>query len=165
MITTSHFIIGGALGVATGNPYAALAVGIVSHFVADAIPHFDVPPSAPRNDKDELVMTKAIWTQVWVDGLIGLVVIGALWASKFDYPTLSPFVLGAFGGFFPDLIDNVPFWNKAFRKTRIGHVFHKFHESTHELWEDRFPMRKYAWLGILTQLVSVGIALNYLFSV
>lgn len=162
MITFSHVLIGGAIGVATQNPYIGFCAGVASHFVADMIPHLDVPPSAPRDGNNKLIMTPAIWTQVWVDGILAILVATYFWRTRFGFPELSPFVWGAFGGFFPDLIDNVPFWNRIFQATKFGHWFHYWHEKTHEFWEDRFPMHKYYILGVVTQLVAVGISVFYL---
>ena len=164
MITTAHFIVGAAVGVATGNPYAGFVAGVVSHFVVDTIPHFDVPLSAAHDQDDNLVFTPALWTQVLVDGIVGLVVLAWLWGYLDTFSLVSPVLWGALGGFFPDLIDNVPFWNKAFRRTRFGTAFHRFHDSTHAAWKKTFPMKRFWWLGILTQLVTIIISLNYLFS-
>lgn len=161
MITTAHFVIGGAVGVATGDPVAALVAGVASHFVADMVPHLDVPPSAVDKDGKLIGMTPYIWTQVLVDGFLALAVTGWLWTSQYSFPELSPFVLGALGGFLPDLVDNVPFWKDKFRSTRFGAIFHMFHEWTHK-WRHRFPMQRFWLLGLVTQVVAVTIALTLL---
>lgn len=158
MITTVHFLVGGAVGVITGNPYAAVAAGFVSHFVCDAIPHLDVSPDAPRKDDEDIIFTPALWGQVWVDGLVGIAVALYFWGRLDSFSLVSPFIWGAFGGFLPDLIDNVPFWNQGFRATWFGKTFHRIHESTHELWQKLFPMRRFWWLGVITQLVTVALA-------
>jgi hypothetical protein len=163
MISIAHVLIGGAVGVATGNPVAAFVGGVASHFVADMTPHLDVPPSAPRTKDGQLVWTPQIWIQVFIDiGLAGLISLG-LWHSFFGFPKLSPFILGAFGGIFPDLVDNVPFWSKKLHRLPGFKQFSLFHNGTHRLWEDRFSMRRYYLLGIITQVVAVTLSLLSLF--
>lgn len=42
MTATNHALTGAAIGLIIGNPYIALPVALLSHFVCDAIPHFRV---------------------------------------------------------------------------------------------------------------------------
>lgn len=166
MITLAHVLVGGATAVAvaqvTPNPIVITVVAAASHFVMDAIPHLDVPPAAPRTQEGNIVYTPAIWTQVFLDVLISGILVFALWLYGYGFPDLSPFILGAFGGFLPDLIDNVPFWNKPLRKLPGFKQFHAFHEQIHHFWEKSYPMHKYYVLGILTQLVAIGGSYWYL---
>lgn len=162
MITTAHLIVGAAVGVAMGNPYASFVAGVASHFVLDSIPHYDVSPDALRNNADSIIFTPKLWAQVWIDGIFGLALFSYWWGLHDGYSLVSPIAWGAFGGFLPDLIDNVPFWNKNFRSTRFGRSFHRWHEFTHTIWQSRFPMRRFGTLGILTQMVAIGISIWYL---
>lgn len=162
MITIAHVLVGGAVGVATGNPVAALVAGTVSHFAMDLVPHLDHPPHAPRDSRGNIIFTKAIYTQAVLDVLIAAAITAVLWYRWFDFPALSPFVLGAFGGFLPDLIDNVPFWNKPFRRSTIGKPFHDFHEAIHHVWTPHFPMTRFWVLGTVTQVIAASLAVSVL---
>lgn len=161
MIATAHVIIGGAVGIATGNPAAAFVAGLVSHFVMDAIPHLDHPP-APYDKEGNVIWTPAVWAFAFIDSGVAAVLTLYLWVSFFDFPTITPFVVGAFGGYLPDLIDNVPFWKNLIRPLPGFKQFHIFHDKIHQFWQDYFPMPKWAGLGIVTQLVIGGISLVYL---
>ncbi len=162
MITIVHVLIGGAVGAAVNNPAGALVAGVASHFVADMAPHLDVSPYAPRDKTGKLIYTRRIYLQATVDVLIAGGIVLALWLNYFDFPRLTPFVWGAFGGFLPDLADNVPFWKNRFRQLPLARRFHAFHDWTHELWESRFPMKGYWWLGVMTQATAVGLSYSYL---
>lgn len=163
MITTVHFIIGGAVGAATGNPLTGFAAGFVSHMALDSIPHLDVPIDATRDAKDNIVFDRRIWTQVAIDGVVGLAVVALLWGRLDQFSLLSPFAWGTLGGVSPDLIDNMPFWNKTFRSTALGRIFHPWHNATHTLWKRIFPMRRYWRLGLATQAIACVGGLMYLF--
>lgn len=167
MISVSHMTIGGALGVAAAaiiGPGAhpatlaasALAVGIVSHFVCDSIPHWD-HPVAPIVD-GELVWTKQVYIFAYADSIIAGLLTLSLWGFIFHFNPLSPFIWGAAGGYLPDFLDNVPYWKKYVRKLKFFTKFHQFHEWVHSNWEKYYPMPKYWKLGLATQLL-VGIPL------
>lgn len=42
MTAINHAVTGAAIGIIVGNPFVALPVAFLSHFVCDAIPHFRV---------------------------------------------------------------------------------------------------------------------------
>ena len=43
MTAPNHALTGAFIGLAVGNPLVAIPAAFVSHFVCDAIPHYDVP--------------------------------------------------------------------------------------------------------------------------
>lgn len=43
MTATNHALTGAFVGLVIGNPWVAIPAAFVSHFVCDAIPHYDVP--------------------------------------------------------------------------------------------------------------------------
>ena len=115
MLTISHVLIGGAVGVATANPITAFVAGVASHFVADMVPHLDVPPNSRYNSAGDIIFTKQIYAIAITDVVVSGLLVLYLWKTYFNFPDLHPFVLGAVGGFFPDFLDNVPFWNNKLR--------------------------------------------------
>jgi hypothetical protein len=168
MLTIPHMLVGATTATivthATGSPALGFVAAVASHFVLDMIPHLDIPPSAPRiPGTDDVELTPRIWTQIVLDNGIAVLGVAYLWITHFGYPNLTPFVLGAAGGFLPDFIDNVPFWKYSLRKLPGIKQLHKFHEWTHHFWLKRFPMERFAALGVVTQLAAVGLSVWYLF--
>lgn len=43
MTAANHALTGAFIGLAVGNPWVAVPAAFISHFVCDAIPHYDVP--------------------------------------------------------------------------------------------------------------------------
>jgi hypothetical protein len=155
MIASIHLLVGGAVGVATKNPAAAVAAGVVSHFILDAIPHADHPDGS-RDKNGEVVWNKKMYIFAFTDSIIGGLIILSLWILYFGFPDFtSPFIWGAVGGYLPDFIDNVPFWKHKVRRVKIFARLHQFHEWIHTQWEAKWPMPKNALLGISTQIVAI----------
>ena len=69
MLVTNHVLSGAAIGAATRRPVTAFALGVVSHFVLDASPHWGKWEGRPT------FMEVAV-----PDGLAGLAVMGAMTA-------------------------------------------------------------------------------------
>lgn len=142
MLASSHIVAGGVVGSHIGDPFLAFLVGIIIHFILDAIPHFDTIGEGGTS--------LAEMTLIILDFLMGLALI--IWVLKPDITISSPFIWGAVGGMTPDLFDNVPFWKEWFRKNRIGSKIHNIHEKYHSRTFDDHPV-----LGLLTQYVLIGI--------
>lgn len=117
MFIASHSIAGGILGDAIGNPILAFLCGFILHFVLDAIPHEYEHDGEKTSLKDIVLLG------------IDLVITYFVWITFFpkEISLLGPFFWGALGGIFPDLMDNVPIIEKAFRKLSFGKKFHQFH--------------------------------------
>ena len=168
MIATSHVIIGGAAAVAVGtitqNPAAALAVGIVSHLICDAIPHLDSPinPGIDNAEWDRIIWSKGFYAFAITDSLIAFFCTFAIWYIKFDLHFWTPYAWGALGAYLPDLVDNVPLWRSQIHAIPVFKQFYAFHIWIHENWRKYFPEKKYWPLGIATQLITVLPCLYYL---
>ena len=79
MILSTHAVVGGALaGLFPSHPVAAFAVGFASHFVIDAIPHWDYPLrsiSVARGARNQVRLTPALARDVALigfDAIVGL---------------------------------------------------------------------------------------------
>jgi membrane-bound metal-dependent hydrolase YbcI (DUF457 family) len=168
MIATSHVIIGGAVGVIVGtvtqNPAAALAAGVVSHFICDSLPHLDTPPNA-KYLGDEIIWDRTLYTFAILDSLIAMIAVLIIWYFKFDFHFFSVFAWGALGGYLPDLVDNFPLWNHKLHRLLFFKQFHAFHIWIHDNWRFRFPMPQYWILGVATQLITGLPCLYYLFRI
>ncbi|MEI6498643.1 MAG: hypothetical protein WCO23_01645 [bacterium] len=123
MILTAHMISGGVTGEIIGNPVIAFVVGIILHFVLDAIPHFDVLDEG-RATKRQFIFS------------VTETVVGLLFIFGFIRPELSwssPFLWGMAGSILPDLITNVPFWwNFTRNRSKIGKAVYKLHLRIHK---------------------------------
>ena len=90
MLVTNHVLSGAVLGALCPGPVSAFAVGVVSHFALDTIPHWgDV-------DFDEMVPIGVR------DGLLGLAAMGLLYQASPRERRLKV-LAGMSGAAFPDL--------------------------------------------------------------
>lgn len=158
MLTIDHVLIGGVIGVVVNQPAVALVAGIASHLIADAIPHLDAPIDAPRDHDGNIIWTPRLFTQGFLDVGLGTAISLYVGVHFWSTPHFWPFVLGAFGGFLPDLVDNVPYW-RFVRQWPGFRQFHVFHDALHDWWNARWPMRRYLVLGVLTQVAAVTAAI------
>lgn len=150
MNISTHVAVGATVGFIARDPYLGFFAAVVSHHVLDMIPHSD-PGSTGVTVKNILKHPKALWL-IAFDGLLALVFV-ALFINLYGFN--YAIIFGAFGGILPDLVDNSPFWTFKFRKTRFGRSYHKLHEFCH--YTVMNP--KYIWLGILSQLILIFLAL------
>jgi hypothetical protein len=114
MLVTNHVLSGALIGAAVKRPPAAFALGVVSHFALDAVPHWGDWGSRRR------------FLRVAVrDGLTGLAVIGAL--AAVSPPERRPAVLaGIAGAVLPDLDKPSVLW---FGRSPFPRVVNEFHGS------------------------------------
>jgi hypothetical protein len=111
MLVTNHVLSGAVIGAATRRVVPAFLLGVASHFVLDAIPHWSGPPS---------LMQVAV-----PDGLAGLAVMGAMTAIAPEGTRAAVFA-GMAGAALPDI--DKPFkvflgfspWPRAFDRFHMG---------------------------------------------
>jgi hypothetical protein len=122
MLVTNHVLSGAVIGAVVRRPALALPLGIGSHFVLDAVPHWG------KWDSDRHFLRVAV-----VDGLAGLAVMGA--AAALSRPERRWAVLaGMVGAALPD-VD---------KPTRVFFDFSPFPEPVNELHrriQDEAPHR------------------------
>ncbi|MFA5927610.1 MAG: hypothetical protein WCT32_03510 [Patescibacteria group bacterium] len=146
MLLTPHTIFAGTVGEISGNPLVALTLGILSHFLLDALPHYDTTDGGKFTPRQIGVIV--------IDFICLVTIMLIVWMG------LNPgtaFWFGALGGTIPDLLDNVPFWNKKFRSTIIGKAFHAFHDR---IQKDEVGV----WIGLLSQLIIICLSIIILMS-
>ena len=133
MLVTNHVLSGAVVGAAVRRPALALPLGIGSHFVLDAVPHWG------KWDSDRHFLRVAV-----ADGLTGLAVMGA--AVALARPERRWCVIaGMVGAALPD-ID---------KPTRVFFDFSPFPEPVNELHrriQDEAPHR------FLSHEVPAGVA-------
>lgn len=157
MLFTTHALLGEAIGVATGNPVIGFFTAIVSHHLADFIPHFDGGSFYVGTLDEKNVYRKwnrRDWFLAVVDLIIGLALSLLVWI-RHDF-SMALFWAG-FGGVLPDIIHVVPFWKHAARSFYIGQKYADFHKWLH----NTAPIRQW-YIGITTNLALIALSLIYL---
>jgi len=152
MILTAHIITSGTVGELIGNPAGAFVVGIILHFILDAIPHYDTVDKIPQFSRRQIAFTT---TEI----IIGILMLLFVIRLPLNRTILnSAFAWGALGGMIPDLLDNVPFWEKRFQATKIGSKFHHFHCTIHKKQPSFF-------VGMTIQIITIVLFLTIHFAV
>ena len=137
MTLATHIVTGAAVaGVLTKDPTAAFLAGWVSHYLLDALPHWDYPiASFEAKDEQKPLEKKVEFGMVFVkdvvkvltDACLGFVLLYiTIWGSGDVSPDMLVILLaGAFGGVFPDFLQFLyGVWNVwPLRKLQEFHHF------------------------------------------
>ncbi|MBI5742500.1 MAG: hypothetical protein HZA25_01515 [Candidatus Niyogibacteria bacterium] len=163
MILFTHAAVGAAAAEITNNPAVAIALGFASHFILDAIPHWDYelrslrvnPENGSKYDM-EIGRDFAIdFLKIALDALLGtaagLLFYGA-WLTPGDYFTVF---CGAAGGLLPDVLQFVRM--KIPREPLI--TLQSFHERIHT----RHRLKGLYVRGFLLQLALVFAAIAFFY--
>lgn len=134
MLSISHAAVGAFIAVKVGNPYLAIPLILLSHYLSDAVPHWDAGTGLSSGKK-----TRA---QALTHGLLDLALAGILVLVFF--PSAIPYILdskfyilnsapiwGGIVGLLPDFLEsprNFLGWEPAFLKP-INRFHHSFHHS------------------------------------
>jgi len=151
MIILTHTLAGAAIGAKVNNAPVAFLLGMVSHFILDAIPHFDQGTIInPFGDKDVKWPKWVYWTLV-LDVIVTLFIFFLL-KNRPDFHIL---IWGAVGGISVDVLENFP-WKTL--KTlpifkQIGWLHHKVHFN--------LPTNKW-YIGLIFEVIVTGGLLWYL---
>jgi hypothetical protein len=123
VLITNHVLSGALIGAVARTPARALALGVVSHFVLDAVPHWGDWGSQQRFLKVAIV-----------DGLAGLAVMGT--ATAMAPPERRAAVLaGMVGAAVPDLDKPARLW---FGRSPWPDAVNRFHSAIQDEASDRF---------------------------
>lgn len=113
MILATHVIVGVAAGrFFPNNPLLAFMTGFASHFLIDAIPHWDYPLKSYTRDKNDpknlmkadLVMEKGFIRDlvlIAIDIISGITLALYIFGTKGNLVNIS-LLMGALGGILPD---------------------------------------------------------------
>lgn len=168
MLAVPHVLVGAALGSLVGDvpgaPVIAFAVGWASHYVLDSVPHWErlyrphdqagFETDTPASDWPRHIFFQAV-VDVVIAGLILFVI--ATNTSEAAWWQTDQIFWGGVGGLVPDLLGNVPFWNRTLRKIPGFKQEHTFHSNVHisPVLQNRVPRLT----GLLTQVVAVAASL------
>jgi hypothetical protein len=166
MILTSHAIVGAALASAVPtHPVLAFSFGFCSHFVLDAIPHWDYHLSSMSEDKaDPLASDMKIGKSFFFDLIkigsdcsLGFLLAFLFFGlhSTFSYNTTLFF--GALGAVTPDALQFLYF--KWRREPLL--VLQKFHGWIHS----KIELKNKPFYGISSQIFFIAfvVALQHIF--
>jgi hypothetical protein len=149
MILLTHAVTGAAVGQLSGNPALGFITGFISHFLLDALPHWDYPFSEAVRDGQ---LPRRDLLKIAADGVLGL--LGVV-TAQFFFPGLLfwPMLAGAIGAMVPDALQF------AYFKTRwrwFGYLqgFHEWiHTSVRLVGE-----KKLVIIGVVSQLILVAVS-------
>jgi hypothetical protein len=155
MILVTHAIAGAAAAeLFPSNPIAAFIAAFLSHFVLDAIPHWNYTVKSHKKNPDDPLNGEVRFGKdlvidlfkVFLDLLSG-VALAFLFFSKGTYQSETIVLLGAFGGMFPDALQ-FAYW--LFKIEPLKSL-QRFHVWVHHKTEWQLSA---AW-GIPIQIVTV----------
>ncbi len=162
MVLSVHTLVGGAMGaVMPLSPLAALAMGFVSHFLLDAIPHSDYPLhslSKEREDRGQDAMVKdgRLAHDLVVNGIDGILGFLILVSLTYNAHSLVSIVAGAIGACLPD---GLQFLHFMFPKVKFLKAFKNFHSIFHTPLKIEEFMKKHVALSVLVQGAVASVAL------
>ena len=140
MLVTNHVLSGAVIGAATRPPAAAFALGVISHFALDAVPHWG------KWRGPDHFMRVAV-----ADGLTGLAAMGALAAIAPDDARVAV-LAGMAGAALPDLgKPSVVFFGRSPFPRRVD----EFHRRIQREAPDRFPLEAAAGVVLLATAVTL----------
>ncbi|MDP2632675.1 MAG: hypothetical protein Q8P25_03055 [Candidatus Curtissbacteria bacterium] len=140
MTATAHALIGASIAVKVANPLLGIPLAIISHFVADMIPHWDAGTNHKKKTKLRLT------TEATFDVLLGFALVILLFRNTVEPIYLFSMVIAA----------QLPDWLKTPSDIFGFHIppFSWFDWLSHKTqWRLQLP-----W-GLVTQIVVVGIVL------
>lgn len=166
MILASHIIVSGLLGATTQNYFLAAAIGLVSHYILDAIPHWDYLSSEFISKvKTEIgfLKKKKFWQKlikVTIDILIGFGLLSIIFIATLKNPVpknIIPIFISIFFGVLPDALQLL-YWTTRWQFIKWNSDIQDFaHYSIHTKIKQGF------WLGIVIQISTIGIVFLILY--
>ncbi len=164
MILASHIIVSGLLGATTQNYFLAAVFGFVSHYVLDAIPHWDFYLSPEFKIKAEaedgkFIKEKFFWkeaSKIVIDILIGLGLL-FIFLKNLSYINIAAVFISVFFGILPDPLQLLYLMTKV-RFIKWNFDFQEFiHHLIHSKIDQKF------WPGIIIQISTIGIVFLILY--
>ncbi|MBI2635258.1 MAG: hypothetical protein HYW79_01810 [Parcubacteria group bacterium] len=156
MTLASHIIISGLLGATTNNYFLAATLGFLSHFIVDAIPHWDnylSPDFESRAKSKKILFLKDRFLykelgKIAIDILIGLSVLSLMFFKNYEIGDLSYAAIAVFFGVLPDPLQLL-YLMTNWRPLKPNH---KIQLYLHTLIYKEKPS---FWLGITTQVTTI----------
>lgn len=153
MFLTVHAAAGAAIGLWVPNVPAAFALGMVSHFALDRVPHYD-PPVITGTIRDGVFRNPIMRRFVMIASLdlISASLLTAMLVVWAQPAGIAAFVAGAIGGILPDLL----FGLYRLTGNRWLGMYNRWHEANH-FDPKKIPVTFVS--GMISQLVALGLCL------
>ncbi|HLC38526.1 MAG TPA: hypothetical protein VJJ80_00115 [Patescibacteria group bacterium] len=140
MIATPHMIVGAVLGDLIQNLPLAFLAGFVSHFVFDAIPHFESTAFLPTSQRKNYPLSRRAAILEFFEVIFGATLV-ILFYLKVHHLSV---VIAAVAAVLPDW-DKFPLIGEKLKNVWGFRQFHNFHESIHiqlkpKYWIFTFPV-------------------------
>ncbi|MEK7497201.1 MAG: hypothetical protein AAB657_04885 [Patescibacteria group bacterium] len=147
MYLTVHAAAGLTLAAYTASPSLAFALGLISHFVLDFIPHGDEHLAATHFTRERVM--KRLLGAALLDGIV-LIIFGLIYIATTPIYNPAPLIAGVAGALAPDVLLAITMITNA----KWLEWYKKFHHSIHNL-----PGHKLTWVQGMFVQVMVFIAL------
>lgn len=149
MTATAHALVSAAIAASIPNPLLSIPLAFVSHFVMDAVPHWDFGTNWRTRAKAK---TGAVAT---LDTILGFSLAYLLFAGKVESVTLF---LTMIAGNLPDWME-APYYiffatQKKRRPTKNARFWERLTFDIYKI-ENVFHAKAQAPLGIVTQIITV----------
>lgn len=143
MVSLAHALTGASIACAFPNPVIYVPSSLVSHYILDAIPHYDLGSTIKNYKKNKKTSLCLAFFDV-LFAFFAIMIFGFLTKQKFN------FYFGAFLGILPDLIEApLNFFNKKYKFLIIFNKFHgKYHHNSKKMTT-----------GIITQIITIALAI------
>ncbi|MCX6813375.1 MAG: hypothetical protein NTV77_02785 [Candidatus Azambacteria bacterium] len=162
MILASHIIVSGLLGATTQNYFLAAVFGFTSHYILDAIPHWDYLSDEfelrTKTEKD-FIKNKKFWRElinVALDILIGLGLL-FIFLKYYKNPQIIPAIIGISFGVLPDPL-GLLYWITKWKFIKWNFDLQEF---AHYLIDLKTGQK--FWLGTIIQTATIGIVFLILY--
>lgn len=154
MTAPNHALTGALIGMAVGNPVLAVALAFLSHFVCDAIPHYDPPGDAAHRISSK----RLIIEQILIGGAICFFLVVCLALAQPGHWLLA--AICAFAATSPDF-----FWIPRWLHVRKTHhdlsrmnPFLRFHAWIQWKTGPRLIALELAWFVVFGGVLAVRLA-------
>jgi len=146
MLITPHVLTGAVIGSFVPSLPLVVILSLISHYTLDLLPHCDQGTLEMPKRKQYL----------WAipDMIIGVGLVYYLYSRGI----INDFALiGAGAAIFPDFLDNLPFFSDWIHQYWPFNRIYAFHEWLQQVWR-----KQHLSLGILTQVIIIGLSLFFL---
>lgn len=162
MTLTTHSIIAAAVTkpLAAMNPILAFAAAMATHYLSDAIPHWDYPLTSIENPEDKEnrrwgssrnALIRDVSSMAF-DGILGaaIVVIAVRPTTTHEWAWTIAAIIG---GCLPDFLQGLYMFKLKFLRP---------HQRLHDIFHTHIRLGPYPCIGIPFQLIIAAIALYFL---
>lgn len=158
MTLTTHAVVGASIAaLIPSQPALGFTLGFVSHFLLDAIPHWDYHLKAANENKENRLDSTLVFTKdtiidlvkIGTDGFLGLA-LPFLFYMPQTWPLALALVCGAIGGMLPDGLQFVYYQVRREPVTTLQ----RFHQYIHA----ELRLKDYWIPGLTLQIAIIMVA-------